>query len=95
MADNVAVQPSGATNAIDVATDEINGIHHPQYLMEYGVDGTATRVSSTTPLPTTMDALLVSSLSESTARAMVRELRILNAHMALITDTHIEREDVE
>lgn len=33
MADNVAVNPGEATNAIDVATVEIGGVHYPVYIL--------------------------------------------------------------
>jgi len=51
MADNVKVKGSVSAGAIDVATDDIGGIHHPQYKIEFGADGTATPVDSTNPLP--------------------------------------------
>jgi len=39
-----------------LATDEITDVHHQKVKVEFGVDGTATEVSSTNPLPVTNDA---------------------------------------
>lgn len=51
MADNVAIDTgSGAT----IASDEIGGAHHQKVKMEFGTDGNATMVSSSDPLPTTI-----------------------------------------
>ncbi len=36
-----------------IATDDIGGIQHELVKLEYGVDGAATMVSATNPLPTT------------------------------------------
>lgn len=47
MADNVTAPAVGAI----LATDEISGVHHPLTKMEFGVDGVATQVSATNPLP--------------------------------------------
>lgn len=48
MADNV-----GYSEGFDatIATDEIGGVHHQKILLEFGPDGTATRVSPASPLP--------------------------------------------
>jgi len=51
LADNIAVEPSGHSDRVDVATDEIGGIHYPVYKHAYGVDGEVTLVSETDPLP--------------------------------------------
>ena len=39
MSDNVAVKPSDASNAISVATDEVDGVHYPIYKLATGGDG--------------------------------------------------------
>ena len=53
MADNVLINavttPGGAT----IATDEINGVQHELVKVEFGVDGVATMVSASDPLPVT------------------------------------------
>jgi len=56
MADNVTIPltGSGDTTAI-VATDEVGGAQHQYVKLEFGADGTATKVSSSDPLPVTFD----------------------------------------
>lgn len=53
MADNVLINavttPGGAT----IATDEVNGVQHELVKVEFGVDGVATLVSASDPLPVT------------------------------------------
>lgn len=48
MADNVAITAGSGT---PIATDEIGGAHHQYTKIEFGVDGTATKVSPADPLP--------------------------------------------
>lgn len=53
MADNVRINavttPGGAT----IATDDVNGVQHELVKVEFGVDGVATMVSASDPLPVT------------------------------------------
>jgi hypothetical protein len=49
MADNTTLNPGTAGDVI--ATDEIGGIKHQRVKVEFGVDGSATDVSATNPLP--------------------------------------------
>ena len=54
MADNVGfAQNSNRTpdSDIDVATDDIGGVHHQRIKVQFGADGSATDVSSAAPLP--------------------------------------------
>ena len=53
MADNVKVRPSTDNTAVNVATDDIGGVHYPEYKQGYGVDGSYTPVSAGNPLPVT------------------------------------------
>lgn len=48
MSDNVPINAGAGTN---VATDEIGGVHHQRFKIEYGTDGSATDVSTLNPLP--------------------------------------------
>jgi len=41
MADNIAVEPSGHSDRVDVATVELSGVHYPQYML---VDATGANV---------------------------------------------------
>lgn len=49
MADNIEAN-SGSGGGV-FATDEIAGVHHPRTKVQFGVDGSATDVSSSAPLP--------------------------------------------
>ena len=49
MVDNVTLNPG--SGGIDLATDEISSVHHQKVKIEYGLDGSATEVSHTNPLP--------------------------------------------
>lgn len=49
MADNTVLNPGAGGDVI--ATDDIGGVKHELVKVEYGVDGTATQVSETNPLP--------------------------------------------
>lgn len=53
MADGVTIPASGTGTATPViATDDVNGAHHQYVKAEFGADGTATKVTQETPLPT-------------------------------------------
>lgn len=49
MADNVVLNPG--SGGASVATDDILGIHHQRVKIQHGADGSATDVSSASPLP--------------------------------------------
>ena len=51
MADNVTLNAGSGGSVL--ATDEISSVHHQRVKMQYGVDGSATDVSATNPLPIT------------------------------------------
>jgi hypothetical protein len=54
VADNVEVPlPDGTTTNVPVATDEIAGKHYQRVKATFGVDGVATDVSASDPLPVT------------------------------------------
>jgi hypothetical protein len=54
MADNVAVTPG---SGVSIASDDIGGVQHQRVKIEFGVDGSATDVSTTNPLPTSLTNL--------------------------------------
>jgi hypothetical protein len=56
VADNIDVQPGERPGKVAVVTDEIDGVHHPLYKIEYGADGEATQVDSDNPLPVDQSA---------------------------------------
>lgn len=51
MADNVNYNPTGSTQ---IASDEVGGVHYQRIKPAFGEDGTATDVSLTNPMPTTI-----------------------------------------
>lgn len=57
MADNLSKTEWDA--GTEVASDDIAGLHHPRIKIQYGVDGSATDVSATDPLPTTLGGEIV------------------------------------
>lgn len=67
MADNIGVRPSTTTGSVNVATDDIGGVHYPIYKQAYGSDGEAISVDLATPLPVTTVEHLTSFTEEYTA----------------------------
>lgn len=61
MADNTILNPGVGGDTI--ATDDIAGVKHELVKVEFGVDGSATQVSSLNPLPTTDNAVALSVAS--------------------------------
>lgn len=53
MADNVAITAGSGTT---IATEDVAGVHHQKFKIEYGPDGAATMVDTGTPLPVTAPA---------------------------------------
>ena len=51
MPDNIKVLGSTDVSAVNVATDEVGGVHYPIYKMSYGADGVQTPVDATNKLP--------------------------------------------
>jgi len=74
MADNVPVTPgAGAT----IATDDIGAVHHPYVKVEFGADGTATKVDDAAPLPVReprTGAATVVSVGDSVAAVTLKAL---------------------
>jgi hypothetical protein len=83
MADNVAVTPgSGAS----IAGDEISGVVHQRVKVQYGDDGSATDVSASNPLPTTVSALPSDPLGTSSdSAASAGSTGTLSAKLRLMT----------
>lgn len=61
MANNTVLNPGALGDTI--ATEEISGVKHELVKIEFGVDGVATKVSASNPLPTTDSAAEVSLAS--------------------------------
>lgn len=66
MADNVAVN-EGSGTTVAVAADEISGVKHQRVKVQFGADGSATDVSSAAPLPVTLPADTVTTLTPPAA----------------------------
>ena len=77
MADNVILNPGA--NGDTIAADDINGIKHQRFKIEFGPDGTATEVDTPTPLPVTVvndlftgDNLRVSVIQEISCQKLAQ-----------------------
>jgi len=97
MADNVTVEP--AETGIEVATDEIGGVHYPIYKSAIGADGAITLVDSDNGMPIsspesgpayTRDEQLLSVL-----QGITKELRIMNIHLSMITDNEVTKAELD
>ncbi len=56
MADNILLNGVSVAGGQTIATDEIGGIEHELVKLEFGVDGVATMVSASDPLPVTFNS---------------------------------------
>ena len=56
MADNIAVEPSAAAGAVDVATEDISSVHYPVNKLAHGAAGSASIVAKANPLPVASSA---------------------------------------
>jgi len=76
MADNVTIPLTGSGDATAiVATDEVGGAQHQYVKLEFGADGTATKVSSSDPLPVTF-ALGASAAHQVTGNASLSSILV-------------------
>lgn len=80
MADDVSLPGTGST----VATDDIGGRHFQRVKATWGVDGTATDVTATTPLPTSINA---SVFQFSTLNVTTSNLNAGDTYTGSIEDT--------
>lgn len=82
MVDNVTFQttPATAPNGTVVATDNIGGIDYQRVKVTWGVDGTATDVSATDPLPVTSTPSKSSTGTQSNVAGNAGNVTILAAN---------------
>jgi len=67
------------------AADDIGGVKTPRRKISVGEDGVANDASQSVPLPT-----------EGTWQvAILKELRIMNFHLSILSDETIRHEDIE
>lgn len=77
MADNVTIPLTGAGDATAVvATDEVGGAQHQYVKLEFGADGTATKVSSSDPLPVTVAGPLGQALAAASVPVVLPAAQI-------------------
>ena len=98
MADNIHVNPGTAAGKLQVATDDIGGVHFPIYKQAFGADGAQTPVSGSDPLPVlTVLAektyMQQEAILEATENLEV-QLKIMNVHLQAMTGEKITKEDV-
>ena len=91
MADNIGVRPSTTTGSVNVATDEVDGVHYPVYKIAVGEDGAATPVGENDPLhvSTTDETGILACLTR-----IEKELKKLNLYNALAHDVELTNEDI-
>jgi hypothetical protein len=99
MADNVGVNPGTDVGAVDVATDEIGGVHYPVYKMSYGIDGEQTPVSETNPLPVRRVELTERTYTQQerileATENLLTELKIMNIHLQKMTGEKVLKGDI-
>ena len=73
MADNVELN-SGSGGAT-LATDDISGTHHQRVKIQHGADGSATDVSSASPLPVTLPTGAATAANQSTANTALSAIQ--------------------
>ena len=77
MADNVTIPLTGSGDATAVvATDEVGGAQHQYVKLEFGADGTATKVSSSDPLPVTVAGPLGQALAAASVPVVLPAAQI-------------------
>lgn len=102
MSDNVFVKPVPGTTSVSVATDDIAGTHYPIYKISFGALGSQTPVDSDNPLPIAQIST-VQSVSQQLQlddigvkfNGLLKELRIANIHLSIISNYEINSEEVE
>jgi len=99
MADNIAVKGSSVTGAVQVATDDISGVHYPVYKLAFGADGTVTIVDADNGLPVSLPETANSYVRDeqvlSALQGVIKELRIMNIHLSMMTDNEITRSELD
>jgi len=100
MSDNIPVNQGTESNAVTVATDDIGGTHYPIYKMSYGADGSQTPVDGTNPLPVSMieqsaEGYIQNDAIVSALDRVLKELKIMNIHLSMITDNEISKAEIE
>lgn len=70
MADNVAVEPSAAPSAVDVATDDVGGRHFQIVKLAIGADGVATLIDAGLPITAASLPLPSGASTEATLAAL-------------------------
>lgn len=94
--DNIGIRPSTTTGSVKVATDVViednENIHYPVYKLATGGDGEATLLGDNNKIPVTFveETYLTNLLT-----TISKELKVMNLHLSLMTNTNITNEDIE
>ena len=80
MSDNTTLPGIGEV----YASDDISGVKHQRIKVSVGEDGTANDLSQSLPMPA----------SEETMAQVLKQLKIMNLHLSVMTDNHFNRNDV-
>jgi len=111
LSDNIDVQPGERPGKVAVATDEVGGVHYPIYKLAVGSDGAVTLIDADNGVPVTVGGTVSLDVNQSEgqtkeARVMdetvtglltnvLKELRIMNIHLSMMTDNEITRAELD
>jgi len=90
MPDNIAVEPSGHSDRVNVATDEINGVHYPIYKMATGEDGEIVLVDTGNRMPVQLPDLTHETDVVSVLNEISRKLSILIEYESMMHKVNLE-----
>lgn len=99
MTDNIDVKPGEGATAVSVATDDVSGVHYPIYKLAVGADGAAVLVSADNPIPfgsvNINDANHTRSAHiEVLLDSVVKQMKITNLHLSVISGVDITKADI-
>lgn len=96
MSDNIKVKPASGTSALNVATDDIGGVHYPVYKLAIGADGSATLIGDEgLPIQLDNNTIIQQERIIGLLDDTVQQLKIMNLHLQSMTDEHITKDDTE
>ena len=86
MADNVQITKDGGspTAGTVVASDEVGGVQYQYVKLDMGLDGASAPVTNSRPLTVHMDIMA----------AVLEQLKIMNFHLMLMTNTTVTGDEV-
>jgi len=95
MSDNIKVIGSTETNAVNVATDDIDDVHYPIYKLAIGADGTAKLVGDGTASGGPVYVPAHDEIMTTLLNGILKEMRIMNIHLSMMTDNEISKAEID